>query len=169
MKKLINEFKDFLTEERAKKSDYDSGGTMTLYHYSNPDENSLTLDPEFGARSYSRNDYILADTPRVFFYVDPEDKERFFAASKMFTVNVPTNRVYDLTADDEEYIAAVRHPIYGMRKGMEWNTLLEKIREDYDGVFYDTGTIKVVTWFKSIKVDRVPPEEQSRLEGKEER
>ncbi len=166
MKKLINEFKEFLNEEKAKKEQYVSGGNMTLYHYSNPDVDSLTLDPEYGAQSYSRNDYILADTPRVFFYVDPKEKESFFATSKMFTVNVPANRVYDLSADDEDYIPAVRHPIYGLRAGEEWNTLLEKIREDYDGIFYDTGRIKIVAWFKPIEVNRVSEDEKASLEGK---
>jgi|TARA_R110000851_G_scaffold121216_1_gene249701 hypothetical protein len=166
MKNIIKGFKEFLNEDRATKSEYNSGGSISLYHYSRPDSDSLTLDPEHGAQSYSRNDYIVSDVPRVFFYVDPRDKERYFLSSNLFTVDVPANRVYDLTADEENYIDSVRHPTYGLRKGEEWNTLLEKIREDYDGIFYDTGTLRIVTWFHPIEVTRVSPEEQARLEGK---
>jgi len=166
MKKLIENFNKFSDGHRTRKSDYDSGGVISLYHYSRPDVDTLVLDPKHGAQSYSRNDYIVSDVPRVFFYVDPDDKERFFASANMFTVDVPANRVYDLTADEEGYIEATRHSVYGLRKGVEWNTLLETIREDYDGIFYDTGRLKIVAWFHPIEVVRVPPEEQAQLEGK---
>ena len=109
---------------------------------------------------------ILFQTFRVFFYVDPNDKERYFYGANLFTVDVPTNKVYDLTADKEGYIEKVRHPIYGLRDREEWNTLLETIREDYDGVFYDTGNLKIVTWFYPIEVNRISSEEQARLEGR---
>ena len=165
MRFLVEKFKSFITEQRARKDEYDQNGIMKLFHYSNPDEDSLVLDPKYGAQSYSRNDYIVSDVPRVFFYVDLRDKERYFFNSKLFTVDVPSNRVYDLTADEEGYIEKVRHPIYGLRDRMEWNTLLETIREDYDGVFYDTGRIKIVIWFHPIEVKRVSQEEQARLEG----
>jgi hypothetical protein len=166
MNSLVEKFKDFITEQRARKDQFDRNGLIKLFHYSRPDVESLMLDPEFGAQSYSRNDYIVSDVPRVFFYVDPNDKERYFYGANLFTVDVPTNKVYDLTADKEGYIEKVRHPIYGLRDREEWNTLLETIREDYDGVFYDTGNLKIVTWFYPIEVNRISSEEQARLEGR---
>ena len=169
MRKLINQFKGYLTENRARKEDFDQGGIITLYHYPKPDTETLVLDPKYGAQYYSKNDYIVSDVPRVFFYVDPADKERYFYGYNMFRVDVPSNQVYDLTADDQGYVAAARHPIYGLRNREEWNVLLEKIREDYGGVFYDTGRLKIVTWFSPIEVSRVPQEEQAQLEGNQER
>ena len=54
MKDLIENFKEFLTEEKARKELYDRGGTMTLYHYAVPDEEKLTLDPKYSdASSYN--------------------------------------------------------------------------------------------------------------------
>ena len=60
--------------------------------------------------------------------------------------------MYDLSADPEDIIGQVRHPVYGLRDGEEWNTLLETIREKYDGAYYDTGRLHIVVWFKPIEV-----------------
>ena len=158
MKSLLENFKDFLFEEKARKEKYDQGGKMTLYHYAMPNKDSLVLDPKFKRGSYSRREYEVADTPRVFFYVDPDHKERFFINRELYKVDVPTNRVYDLGADPEDFIGQIRHPVYGLRKGVEWNTLLETIREKYDGVFYDTGRLHIVVWFHPIEVNRTQEE-----------
>jgi hypothetical protein len=158
MKKLMENFKEFLAEEKVRKELYDQGGIMTLYHYAMPDEESLVLDPKYKRGSYSRKEYITADTPRVFFYVDPNHRESFFTSRKLYQVDVPSKQVYDLGADPEDFIGQVRHPVYGLRKGEEWNTLLETIREKYDGVFYDTGNLHIVVWFQPIKVQRAEQE-----------
>ena len=158
MKDLIENFKEFLTEEKARKELYDRGGTMTLYHYATPDQDSLVLDPKYKRGSYSTREYEVADTPRVFFYVDPDHQESFFTERKLYKVDVPSDRVYDLGEDPEDFIGQVRHPVYGLRKGEEWNTLLETIRENYDGVFYDTGRLHIVVWFYPIEVQRAEEE-----------
>ena len=158
MKDLIENFKEFLTEEKARKELYDRGGTMTLYHYATPDQDSLVLDPKYKRGSYSTREYEVADTPRVFFYVDPDHQESFFTERKLYKVDVPSDRVYDLGVDPEDFIGQVRHPVYGLRKGEEWNTLLETIRENYDGVFYDTGRLHIVVWFYPIEVQRAEEE-----------
>ena len=158
MKKLIESFNDFLDEGKERKGRYDQGGKMTLYHYAQPDKDSLVLDPKFKRGSHSTREYEVADTPRVFFYVDTDHRERFFLNRKLYKVDVPTNRVYDLGEDPEDFIGQVRHPVYGLRKGMEWNTLLETIREKYDGVFYDTGRLHIVVWFRPIEVTRAEQE-----------
>jgi hypothetical protein len=89
----------------------------------------------------------------------------FRSGVPLFTVDVPANRVYDFKNDPEGYIEKNKHPIYGLRKGEEWNTLLEDIREDYDGIFYSTNRFDVVAWFRPIEVTRTSEEEQSRLES----
>jgi hypothetical protein len=84
--------------------------------------------------------------------VDPDHRESFFVNRKLYEVNVPTDKVYDLSADPEDFVGQVRHPTYGLRDGEEWNTLLETIREKYDGAYYDTGRLHIVVWFKPIEV-----------------
>ena len=158
MKHLLENFRDFLSEEKEKKETYVDDGKISLYHYATPDTDSLILDPRYKRGSYSTREYEVADTPRVFFYVDPDHRERFFLDRNLFKVDVPANRVYDLGADEENFIEQVSHPIYGLRKGEEWNTLLETIREKYDGVFYDTGRLHIVVWFHPIKVERAEEE-----------
>ena len=131
---------------------------MTLYHYAQSRDETLVLDPNYKRGSYSTREYQRATTPRVFFYVDPDHKESFFTNRSLYKVDVPTNQVYDLGADPEDFIGQVRHPVYGLRKGMEWDTLLETIRESYGGVFYDTGRLHIVVWFNPIKVQRAEEE-----------
>ena len=158
MKKIMENFKKFLTEKKTRKELYDRGGMMTLYHFAVPEKETLILDPKYKRGGYSRNDYLTADTPRVFFYVDKDHQESFFLYRNLYNVYVPTDRVYDLGADPEDFIGQVRHPVYGLRKGEEWNTLLETIRENYDGVFYDTGRLHIVVWFHPIEVQRAKEE-----------
>jgi len=140
---------------------------MSLYHYTKPDKETILLDPKHEKSYYSRNEFETASTPRVFFYVDPSQKERFFGISNLYTTVVPSSRVYDFTADPEGYKEKIRHPVYGLRKGVEWDELLETIREDYDGIFYSTANFDVVAWFQPIEVERVPEEEKRRLEASE--
>ncbi len=158
MKDLMENFKEFLVEDKERKSRYDQGGIITLYHYAVPDEESLVLDPKHKRGSYSTREYEVADTPRVFFYVDPDHRERFFLNRSLYKVDVPADQVYDLGVDSEDYIGQVSHPVYGLRKGEEWNTLLETIREKYSGVFYDTGRLHIVVWFYPIEVYRAEEE-----------
>jgi len=38
---------------------------------------------------------------------------------------------------------------------MEWNDLLNAIKEEYDGVFYSIGNPDIIAWFEPIKVEKV--------------
>ena len=58
-----------------------------------------------------------------------------------------------------------RHPIYKLRKGEEWNTMLEDIRDSYAGVYYSLNAFDVVSLFIPYEATRVSPEEQAQLEG----
>jgi len=159
MKNFIKNFKNFLIESEL--SDYDLGGTMHLYHYSKSDDDELILDPEYfvsNTSSHSRREKEISDIPRVFFYADPNKTEQIISRGygrKLFKVEVPASRVYNLKKDPEDFIKKVKHPTFGLRKGLEWNDLLSAIKEEYDGVFYSIGNPDVVAWFKPIKVKRV--------------
>ena len=69
------------------------------------------------------------------------------------------------TKDPEGYKKKHSHPIYKLRKGVEWNTMLEDIRDSYAGVYYSLNAFDVVSLFIPYEATRVPPEEQARLEG----
>jgi hypothetical protein len=159
MKKILKRFKNFLTEGSL--ADYNSQGAMTLYHYSKSPEKELTLDPEFfisNTSMHTRKEKEVSDVPRVFFYADKDNTEALVARDynrKLFKTQVPHAEVYDLKTDPEGYIKQVRHPTFGLRKGMEWNDLLNLIKENYNGVFYSIGQPDVVAWFKPIKVHRI--------------
>jgi len=159
MKKILRRFKSFLTEGTL--ADYNDQGTMTLYHYSKNPEKEFTLDPEFfisNTSMHTRKEKEVSDVPRVFFYADKDNTEMLVARDynrKLFTTQVSHTEVYDLKTDPEGYIKQVRHPTFGLRKGMEWNDLLNLIKENYNGVFYSIGQPDVVAWFRPIKVHRV--------------
>jgi len=164
MKSFEQSFREFLTE--AELGQYVDGGQVTLFHYTKHPEDSLVLDPNYKKSVYSKREFEVAQTPRVFFYTDPKQRETFFRAGvPLFTTKVDANRIYDFKNDPEGYIEKNRHPVYGLRKGEEWNTLLEDIREDYDGIFYSTNRFDVVAWFQPIEVNKVSQEEQARLEN----
>ena len=165
MKSITENFRQFLTE--APRSSYIKDGMIRLYHYTKPDKESIVLDPKFQKSYYSRREFETASTPRTFFYVDPSQKERFFGISNLYTTEVPASQVYDFTNDPEGYKEKIRHPVYGLRKGVEWDELLETIREKYDGIFYSTSNFDVVAWFQPIEVERISEEEKRRLEAPE--
>jgi hypothetical protein len=172
MKHLIGDFRKFLIETNNNLENYDHGGQVTLYHYTSTKQESLVLDPEHKKSHYSRREFDTASTPRVFFYLDPSQKERFFSSSTLYTATVPAARVYDFRNDplgyrqvqSEEFPKGHRHPVYGLRKGMEWDEILEDIREDFGGIYYSTANFDVVAWFKPIEVTPVSDEEKAALE-----
>tara|TARA_R110000737_G_scaffold25408_1_gene44088 strand:- start:2025 stop:2534 length:510 start_codon:yes stop_codon:yes gene_type:complete len=165
MKTIVDKFRKFITE--APKESYVEGEGMSLYHYTRSKEDILVLDPDHRRGSHSTREFETATTPRIFFYLDPQHRERFFQRASLYKVDVPANRVYDLRNDPEGHIAMHKDPTYGLRKGMEWDDLLEHIRESYDGIFYSTSNFDVVAWFHPIEVTRVSPEEQAQLEGEQ--
>jgi hypothetical protein len=168
MKNFEENFRSFLVE--AEMGQYIEDGMVTLYHYTKNPGPTLELDPEYKKSYHSSREFEIAQTPRVFFYVDPKQREIFFRRGiPLFTTQVPASRIYDFRNDPEEYREKHRHPVYGLRKGEEWNTMLEDIRDNYDGIFYSLSNFDVVAWFQPIEVTRVSQEEQAQLEGSQER
>ena len=67
----------------------------------------------------------------------------------------------------EVAIIADESEVAELRKGVEWDELMETIREEYGGIFYSLSNFDVVAWFHPIEVERVPEEEKRRLEAPE--
>jgi hypothetical protein len=159
MKELFENFKNFLTE--ATLADYNDSGTMTLYHYGKNKSDTMILDPArfvSNTSRHSRKEFEVSDVPRVFFYADVNKTEEIIKRDydrKLFKVEVSHSEVYDLKSDPEGFIQQVKDPMFGLRKRMEWNDLLNLIKENYNGAFYSIGEPDIVTWFKPIEVYEV--------------
>ena len=156
MKLLIENFKNYIQESNL--SDFDDGGMINLYHYTNPrnaeGKDSLVLDPQYFVNSrgsYSKNEWDTSRYPRTFFYTDYNNKETIVDGALLST-SVPTNEIYDLKNDPEGYVAENRHPTYGLRKDIEWTIMLKDIHSSYKGVYYSIGKPNVVAWFNPIEV-----------------
>ena len=170
MKKLLENFKSYLTE--ASFADYNKGGKVVLYHYADPyalekrygtrDPEKFTLDiSNFGKSYFSRKEMEASSVPRVFFYVNLDDVEKIVVGGRiLYSTEVSANEIYDLKTDPEGYVKKIKHPDYGLRKGIEYNELLEFIRDEspYKGVFYGRS-FDVVSWLEPIEIYKVQTEE----------
>tara|TARA_B100000131_G_scaffold227187_1_gene218789 strand:+ start:1065 stop:1577 length:513 start_codon:yes stop_codon:yes gene_type:complete len=169
MKKIMENFKKFLTE--AQKDDYVVGGEIMLFHYAPVDAEAIVVDPKYFAdrakrSSFTMREYETSTVPRTFWYVDPQQRERQVAQGrKLYQATIPAGEIYDFRNDPEGYKKKHSHPIYKLRKGGEWNTMLEDIRDSYSGVYYSLNAFDVVSLFVPYEATRVSPEEQAKLEG----
>ena len=156
MKLLIENFKKYISEESL--GDFSDEGMVNLYHYTNPrnadGKDSLVLDPQYFVTSrgaYSKREWETSRYPRTFFYTDYDNKEPIVDGALLST-SVPTNEIYDLKNDPEGYVEKHRHPTYGLRKQMEWETMMKDIHSSYRGIYYSIGKPNVVAWFNPIEV-----------------
>jgi hypothetical protein len=169
MKKIMENFKKFLTE--AQKGDYEVGGELMLFHYAPVDAEAIIVDPKYFAdrakrSSFTMREYETSTVPRTFWYVDPKQRERQVASGrKLYQAPIPTGEIYDFRNDPQGYKEKHRHPTYGLRKGEEWNHMLEDIRDSYAGVYYSLNAFDVVSLFVPYEATRVSTEEQAQLEG----
>ncbi len=111
-------------------------------------------------------EYETSTVPRTFWYVDLDQRERQVSSGRhLYYTTVPASDIYDFRNDPEGHKEMHRHPVYGLRKGVEWNEMLEHIRESYAGIYYSLSNFDVVSLFVPHEATRVSPEEQAQLEG----
>ena len=165
MKLLLEAFKEFLKEEDIE--NYSDGSTVTLYHYAPVDADSLIVDPSrFGGSAFSRREKETSTVPRSFFYLNLGQREPFVAQSRdLYKAEVPLTNLYNLKRDPAGFIEQTRHPTYGLRKGIEFDDLLNTIKKEYPGVFYSMPNLDIVNWFEPLTVTKVSKEERKELEG----
>ena len=179
LKKLIKEVKKQVLRE-ALEEYVKPDGTVDLYHYSKVDHDAVTLDPEYFLHSrnpYSKNEWGKAATPRLFFYLDPKEKERYFASMPLYKAAVPASQIYDLNKDQEGVVQRVREG--GIYPGIfNYEELLnelsgwEQVGKNWEktskglhpGVYYKNSQFSVMIYFEPIEVIRVTEEEKQELE-----
>jgi len=156
MKLLIENFKKYISEESL--GDFSDEGMVNLYHYTHrrnvEGKDSIILNPKHfvtNKNSYSNSEWDTSRYPRIFFYTDYNNKEPIVDGALLST-SVPTNEIYDLKNDPEGYMKKHRHPTYGLRKQMEWETMMKDIHSSYKGIYYSIGKPNVVAWFNPIEV-----------------
>lgn len=135
-------------------SEYSQSGNVTLYHYSREDSEQLILDPEmFGKHSFTRREAKISTYPRVFFYLDPTDKERFFQSNtwNLYTAEVKADEIYDLDKDPQQYIQQNKDNNNGI---VDWEQLFKTADNKYNGMHYSVKNRDIVVWFNSISVNK---------------
>lgn len=126
-------------------TDYiDAEGNVPLHHYSSHvSGDTVTLDPShFAKHSYALNDRKAVSTPRLFFYVDPTERDAKVGGAHYVT-KLPAKQIYDLRSDPEHLVT----PDLG-------RTLAEVRGRGYTSIYYNTGDHGVVNHFEPITVHK---------------
>lgn len=132
--------------------DYAQGGMVKLYHFTSRLRHlpSKVLHPGQSANYYSRREMSAASTPRLFFYVDPKQKESFFGQSnEMYTVTVPVSDIYHIPNDPEGIVKEWRS---SQEYYQDFDLLMKAIKDaGYKGQYTKRG-FDCVEWFYPIEV-----------------
>lgn len=140
-------FKEWLITELF--DNFVKSNGVTLYHYSKVDRDNLQLDPkQFSTNHWTKNDFKASPLPRIFFYLNPEDKEDYFINYFEYEVTVPVNKIYNLIKDPLNFKEEIRNKNYGILNIDEY---LQVVSNKFDGAYYNPG-FPVVVWFKPIQV-----------------
>ena len=95
----------------------------------------------------------------IFFYVNLDQAETEVKSGKhLFTLDIPTNKLYSIKEDPNGLIDSIRHPTYGFRNDIEWTELFETIHEDYLGAYYSTPTMDLVVLFEPVTANKMEQE-----------
>ena len=139
---------------------YDNNGKVTLYHYAPVEADEIEVDPsQFGKQRYSRREKERSTYPRSFFYVNLDQAESEVKSGKhLFTLDIPTNKLYSIKNDPDGLMKSIRHPTYGFRNDIEWTELFKEIHKDYLGAYYSTPSMDLVVLFEPVKANKMEQE-----------
>ena len=156
----INEMHMVYNISEADLSAYDHEGGVTLYHYAPVDSDQIEVDPSlFGKQSYSKREKERSSYPRSFFYVNLDQAEsQVKQGNTLFTLDIPTDKLYSLKNDPKGLMKSLRHPVYGFRNDIEWTELFKTIHEDYLGAYYSTPSMDLVVLFEPVKANKMEKE-----------
>lgn len=136
-----------------------SSGRVKLYHYTNSTNlaDGGILEPGCSPNSWSRREYQVCKTPRVFFYTSPDPERLLKNTSISLTTEVDESDICDL------YSNAVPK-----NEGETIDEWLGNIRsEGYKGAKYSVGSREVVVWFEPIRVEPLEKDLSENSDGNE--
>jgi hypothetical protein len=123
-----------------------------IYHFSTEKSDKMIIDPKFfGKNSFSRNETKIP-IKRSFFYLNPKDSEVFFTNKSLYKATVDRDKIYNLVKDPLDYKEKfVKNGV------LDLSALLNKVSEDYIGVFYriHDGTVEIVSLFVPVQAKKV--------------
>jgi hypothetical protein len=156
----INEMHMVYNLNEADLAAYDDNGKTTLYHYAPVEADEIQINPaEFGKQRYSRREKERSTYPRSFFYVSLDQAESEVKSGKhLFSLEIPTNKLYSIKEDPNGLINSIRHPTYGFRNDIEWTELFKTIHEDYLGAYYSTPNMDLVVLFEPATATKMEQE-----------
>jgi hypothetical protein len=139
---------------------YDTNGNVTLYHYAPIEADEIEIDPSrFGKQRYSRREKEKSTYPRSFFYASLDQAESQVKQGKyLFSLDIPTNKLYSIKSDPDGLVDSIRHPTYGFRNDIEWTKLFKAIHEDYLGAYYSTPSMDLVVLFEPVTANKMEQE-----------
>jgi len=156
----INEMHMVYNLNEADLPAYDKGGKVTLYHYAPVKSDEIEVDPsQFGKQRYSRREKERSTYPRSFFYVNLDQAESQVKEGKyLFSLDIPTSKLYSIKSDPEGIMKSIKHPIYGFRNDIEWTELFETIHKNYLGAYYSTPSMDLVVLFEPVTANKMEKE-----------
>lgn len=118
-------------------------GRVTLYRYSKTSKGpTYLIDPgQAVPNSYSRQEFRTSDTPRTFFYLDPNQRESMIG-SFLYEAEVPATTIYNLLTD----------PLGLKAKTLpDFSKLFGAVKESgFQGVYYKPPQGHIVCMFVPI-------------------
>ena len=146
-------------------------GKVKVYHYSEENADSMTLDPKQSSSKrhyYSSNDYKLSKFPRVFYYTNLDKTEHQIRTGRnLYAGEVDGSKILMLFSAIEEYnkdkeLLKYKNPqalevVDALRGGgsTDWDAMFETASKYFDGVYYDReGTLPIINLFVPLKVKR---------------
>jgi len=156
----INEMHMVYNLNEADLPAYNNNGKVTLYHYAPVEADKIQVDPsQFGKQRYSRREKERSSYPRSFFYVNLDQAESQVKQGKhLFTLDIPTDKLYSIKSDPDGIMKSIRHPTYGFRNDIEWTELFKAIHEDYLGAYYSTPSMDLVVLFEPVTANKMEKE-----------
>jgi hypothetical protein len=141
------------------------GGNVVLYHVTSipPNRNgNILLHPVKAAKNvhtYSRKEFEVTSFPRLFFYLDPEDRHKDTVSGEfLYQTTVPASQIYLMEKDPESF--KEKAEVDGHFSFHYYMYLLK--RAGYIGGYYNTGLtmgtnhMDVVILWVPIKATLVP-------------
>ena len=120
---------------------------MLIYRFSKNFRGEIyNIDPSLAVpSSYSRREYIVAKTPRTFFYLNPNDKESMLG-NFLYQAEIPDEWIYNLISDNLHLKDQAR-----LNAVIEFDKLFSLVMKNgFNGVFYQPSQGQIVSLFVPV-------------------